>query len=149
MTFSVTVRNEDTGETVHLRGVQADDAADAIYRADAGTPVIPELGWLPGPAPVDFYQVDPELDSFSYEYFGRLEDAQEFGLRLYRQHCGIMEDPATTLVYIESPLDDSDPDRKIWNIVNYADLGRHITMFQIVKYSLTPSAPSAPTSTSG
>jgi hypothetical protein len=132
--FSVTVRNEDTGETLHRMfssRSESFDHADAVFNADRNPPS--DGNWIPGPAPFTFYQLDPELDTFSFAYFGRLEDAQKAGLAGYREHMEIMQSHIGNLYYVKQPPFPEDPDMPdSWRIADSLHPDRHVTMFQVV-----------------
>ena len=139
-TFSVTVRDEESGETFHLAKILADSPADAVDTANSFAHTNGAPQWQPGSAVIDFYQLDPELDSFSYGYYSRLEDAQADGLRWYAEHMAVMSSPIGELAYVQAPKNELDPDAPdIWNIVDAGNPLRHITMMQIVKCDLWTS----------
>jgi hypothetical protein len=144
MTYSVTVRDEISGETVSISGIIAVDASEAAYAVQDA----PASDWRPGSAVVDFYQLDPELDTFSFGYFSRLEDAMTAGLFTIRQHDEFMERPVGSYRYVK--LDEipqvvngvllTPPD--VWHLVDDdrpEDSDSYITMCQIVKYDLWTS----------
>lgn len=132
---SVTVRDEDSGETVHLSHLLAEGPDRALDRAAD----VPLEEFSPGSAVIDFYQLDPELDSFSYGYFSRLEDAQTAGLFTIRQLY-----PDRDWSYVKA-----EPERlpswmnvtppEVWRVVNASSPASIITMCQIVKYDLWTS----------
>lgn len=136
--YSVTVRNEDTGETAHLSGIYASDHYDAVYRADsaAGSP-----NWETGSAPITFYQLDPELDTFSFGYYSSLADAQADGLHHYAEHMRIMNSPVGQLAYMQYPVSADDPftHTESWHITDSLHPLRNVTMCQIVKCDLWTS----------
>jgi hypothetical protein len=96
--------------------------------------------WDDGPAALEFYQLDPELDTFSFAFYGKLEDAQSAGLRHYREHMQIMNSPVGNLSYVPYPVpDDADlAHPPSWHITDDLNPARHITMCQVVKYELWP-----------
>lgn len=133
--YSVTVRNEGTGETRHVSGVGASTEQNAAWAASisGGTRL---ASWQSGPASCDFYQLDPELDTFSFGYYSRLEDAQADGLHHYREHMRIMQSNVGQLSYVKSVNSSELDPPQVWNIVDDLHPQRHITMCQIVKYDL-------------
>jgi hypothetical protein len=134
-TFNVTVTNPETGESVHT-SVGGRSQPHAGFVASS----VPLEDWTSGSAAITFYQIDPELDTFSFGYYSRLEDAQADGLRSYREHTAITGEEIGQLVYLQSPKREADPDAPdIWNIVDGLHSDRQITMFQIVKCVLWTS----------
>lgn len=136
MTYSVTVRDEETGGTSHVSGLESSNPLNAVRTAS----LIRQDEWQPGSAPISFYQLDPELDSFSYGYFSRLEDAQTAGLHDYRRHMESMRRPIGDIAYAQAPKREADPEAPdIWNIIDSAYPDRHITLGQIVACELWTS----------
>lgn len=96
---------------------------------------------------MDIFQLDPELDTFSFAHYAQLEDAQAEGLRHYREylvHRGeILEGAGATvgdLAYVQQPQTSADPSRPdLWQIVNSREPHRTITMCQIVRYYVIPA----------
>lgn len=85
---------------------------------------------------IEFYQLDPELDTFSFAHYAWLEEAQAAGLRHYREHMEIMNSPIGSLSYVKPLPREGDTEPEYWHITDSLHPDRHITMCQIVKYRL-------------